>query len=69
MTLTDIVLIVLVVGVIGAVIKFWPKKMPKERAFRCRRCKAIPVIGRGMLIGNLRMPAAWPSPRAAASPW
>jgi hypothetical protein len=41
MTPTDIVLIVLVVGVIGAVIRFWPKKMPKERMFRCRRCRAV----------------------------
>jgi len=41
MTLTDILLIVLVVGVIGAVIWFWPKKMPKEREFRCRRCRAV----------------------------
>ncbi|HEY4143540.1 hypothetical protein [Pinirhizobacter sp.] len=41
MTLSDIVLIVVVVGVIGAVIRFWPKKMPKERAFRCKRCHAV----------------------------
>jgi len=41
MTLADFVLIVLVVGVIIAVVVLWPRKMPKERTFRCRRCRTV----------------------------
>lgn len=41
MTPTDIGLIVLAVGVIVAVIMLWPKKMPKDPTFRCRRCRAV----------------------------
>lgn len=41
MTPTDIGLIVVVVGVIIAVIMLWPKKLPKEDTFRCRRCRVV----------------------------